>query len=56
MIHQSKLVQWQQAKILMCFMSLTYLCLCWTKFFDNITFHTVRVLHIRSYMVSLSAE
>lgn len=26
----------------MCFVSLTYLYLCWTEFFDNITFHTVR--------------
>lgn len=37
-------------------MSLTYLCLCWTEFFDNIVFHTVRALHMRSYMISLSAE
>lgn len=40
----------------MCFVSLTYLCLCWSEFFDNIAFHTVRVLHMRSYVVSLSAE
>lgn len=40
----------------MCFVPLTYLCLCWSEFFDNIAFHTVRVLHMRSYVVSLSAE
>lgn len=40
----------------MCFLSLTHLCLCWTDLFDNIAFYTMRVLHMRSYLVSLSAE
>lgn len=37
-------------------MSPTYFCLCWTELFDNVTFHTEQVLHLQSYVVSLSAE
>lgn len=37
-------------------MSPTYFCFCWTELFANVAFHTEQVLHLQSYVVSLSVE